>query len=187
VDGQARTIDIEDSVGEIDARQLGEGGDHRVEVLDTSGAVVLLHVISGYTVDWDAPPPHVGPFDVRIEGTTGGLDDRSGLVLVVRNRVPSLVGAPVVEIDLPSGAEVDLEARNVMRRWTRGPIDVSADTLTLPLGPICPRGEVRVRLPWIWTTSGRLNGLGVMAYAADRPDAISIAPARRVEVVGGAP
>ena len=135
----------------------------------------------------------MGPFSVRVEGEVGQVDDRTGLRLVIRNQVPRMIRETVVEITLPAGAEVDEEARQRAGRWSVGRPEVSADVLTLRLRPLRPRGEVVIPLSWIWTTAGRLGGLGVMAWAADRPEAISVSPPRRVEVsrraasTGGAP
>lgn len=182
VDGTPHTIELTGGSGSLGLQRLGEAGEHLLELADAERDVVVLAFSSEYTVDWDVPPPLSGPFSVTIDGTAGYLDDRSGLVLTVRNRIPRLVSAPVVEIGLPAGVEIDEEARRQINRGTSTDLNVSSDMLTLRLRPIGPRQEVEIELPWSWTSAGQLTGLGIMAYSDDRPEAISVTPSRRVEV-----
>lgn len=185
VDGERRRVALEDDLGSLSLPALGAGGEHRIELVDAGAAIVLVQATAEYTVDWNAPPPHPGPFSLRIEGAAGRVDERTGLKLVIRNQIPRVVRQPVVEITLPAGAEVDEEARQRLTCSARARPEVTASVLILRLCPLGPRGEVEIPLPWLWTTAGRLNGLGVMAWAAERPQAISISPSRPVDVTRG--
>lgn len=181
-DGTPHTIELTGGSGALGLQLLGEAGEHHLELVDAGGHLVVIALSSEYTVDWDVPPPLSGPFTVTINGEAGRVDDRSGLILTVRNRVPRLVTSPVVELGLPAGVEIDEEARSEIRRATVSDPDISVDTLTLRLRPIGPRQDVEIVLPWLWTSAGQLTGLGVMAYSEGRTEAISVTPSRRVEV-----
>jgi hypothetical protein len=182
VDGAPHTVELTGGTGAVGITALGEAGEHDVELVDAGSNVVVLSVASEYTVGWNVPPPLSGPLAIEFRGEAGHLDDRSGLVLTVRNRIPRLVSNPVVELSLPAGVEIDEEARRQIRQAIAADPDVSADMLTLRLRPLGPRQQVDIELPWLWTSAGRLTGLGVMAYSTDRPEAISIEPSRAVEV-----
>ena len=185
IDGVEHELDLRDDLGSQELEALGNGGEHRIELLDRSESLALLRVVSEYSVDWDEPAPHVGPFVVSIEGSSGTLDQRADLVLVVRNRAPRLIRSPWVVVSLPAGAEVDHQARWVVEQLTGVSPGVQADSMNVSLRPIGPRSETRIPLRWVWTTAGRLNGLGMTAWAGDRPQAVSITPPRQIEVVGG--
>jgi hypothetical protein len=183
VDGNKHLVDLSNGEGTLESNTLGRGGEHSIEIETDGTDIFMLNATAKYTVDWNTPPPHVGPFAVRIDGKAGRADDRSGLKLVVRNRIPRTIPEPVVEIDVPAGAEVDEETKGRLAVWTVGEPAVSSDTLTLRLRPMRPRQEIIIPLPWLWTTAGRFTGLGVTAWAADREQAVTILPARQVGVL----
>jgi hypothetical protein len=56
--------------------------------------------------------------------------------------------------------------------------------LVLRLAPMRPGGEARLVLPMRWSVGGRLVGLGVGAYSADRRGAVSILVPRALEIRG---
>lgn len=182
VDGTSHSVELEQHSGTVEIEALGQGGEHTVELTDAAGALAVLRASSEYTVDWSAPPPHPGPLALTIEGETGNVDHRSELRLVVRNRIPRLLMVPVIEINLPAGVEIDESARTQITRTTTSSPDISAGTLRITLRPLCPRQEVTVRLPWLWTTAGELTGLGVTGWTAERPEAITVLPARRLQI-----
>jgi hypothetical protein len=185
--GDSFTLNTDDAgdragIGRLKLSALGQGGLHTIEIKDAGSHLVMVNGKVEYTVDWTVPPPHVGPFIVRVDGKAGLADDRSGLKLVIRNRIPRAIMEPVIEISLPAGAEVDEEAKKSLARWTVSEPMVSSDTLTLKLLPLRPQEEVVIPLPWLWTAAGRFTGLGVTAWAADRPDAITVLPATKLDV-----
>jgi hypothetical protein len=136
-------------------------------------------------VTYGAPWPSAavrGPFAVALEGEIGALDATSELVLIVRNTTPRTVPVPVVEIDLPTGAELTAQARaSIGARAARAP-DRTGDVLTLTLTPLPPGAERRIPLPLRWSVGGTLVGLGVAAFGADRPDRATILPPRPVTI-----
>jgi hypothetical protein len=193
VDGKPHSVDITNGYGSLESEILGRGGEHHIEIKGKGTDIIMLEASAKYTVDWNTLPIHVGPFAVRVDGRAGQVDDRSGLSLIVRNRIPRVIPDPVVEIELPAGAELNEEARQSLERWTVLDPQVSSGTLRLTLFPMRPREEIVIPLPWLWTTAGRFTGLGVTAWAADRPEAVTVLPPRTMEVsrraaeIGGAP
>ena len=113
------------------------------------------------------------------------LNQRAKLVLVVRNLSPRSVGTPVLEIGLPAGAELDEEGRAALRRRTVTEPAAIRGTLRLALAALPPGGVRRLPLPLRWSIGGRLQGLGVVAYAADRPEDISVTLPRIWEIADG--
>lgn len=184
VDGEQHTIPLDPFRGELQLPALGEAGEHTIEVAQDCGAVLYLRAEAEYTAPWSSPPPLVGPFAISIDGEIGELDRRSNLTLTIRNRVPRLLRSSTVEVSLPAGVEIDEHARRQIRARTSRDIEVSSSSLILRLRPLGPRREVTIPLSWLWTTAGRLNGLGVTAHSLDRPEALSIAPSQVVEVAG---
>lgn len=182
VDGVERQVDLENGLAEIPVRELGSPGSHQVELAIEGGAIVLLRARAVYGLPWDHPPPGPEPMRIELEGEPGTRDQRSGLTLVVRNASPRMISEPVIELDLPAGAEVDERAREEMGERSARPPDFSGRTLTLYLSPLCPAATTTIELPFRWTVAGRLRGLGAVGYASDRPEAISILPSRSVEV-----
>ncbi len=176
VDKETYPIELTDGVGEVEVPRLGRGGLHSIEIRGALKNVIAVQAEAGYTVEWTLPPKHPGPFAARIEGKTGRADERSDFKLVVRNRIPRLIPQPVVEISLPAGAEMDEEAKKALSKWTIEEPLVSKDILTLKLRPMRPKEEVAIPLAWLWTSAGKFKGLGVTAWAADRPEALSVLP-----------
>lgn len=184
IDGVEREVELVRGAATVEVAELGRPGQHRVEINAPAGAVALLRLRAEYGLPWSIRPPPAdrGPLALSIEGETGALDERADLRLVVRNVVPRLVATPIVELDLPAGAELDVHARERIEAQTANTPDFSGRTLSLTLRPLCPGAQVLVELPLRWSAAGRLRGLGAVGYAADRPGAVSILPSREVTI-----
>jgi hypothetical protein len=119
-------------------------------------------------------PAEPGPLALAIEGEVGSLDEIATLQLVVRNRAPRTLQRPVVEIELPTGAELTADdERRLGVQVTRG-----GGVLTLRLPPMRPGNVRRIPLPLRWSVGGSLVGLGVAARADDRDTAVAVLPPR---------
>jgi hypothetical protein len=184
IDGVPRRVELLDGTATVPAEALGRPGEHRVELDAPRGAVALLRLHAEYGLPWDLAPPPAdrGPLALALLGEAGAIDSRSGYVIEVRNVAPRLVSAPVVEIDLPAGAELDERARQTISGQSARSPDVLGRTLVLHLRPLCPGAVARVELPLRWSVAGRLRGMGAVGHAADRPRAVSILPSREVRV-----
>ena len=160
-------------------------GRHTVRVEGPSLALVYLDV--RYGRPWSATPERSARLDLEIEGALGPRDARAGLALTVRNRAPRLATAPVIEIDLPAGTELDEPTRAVLRELTIDEPTVEGRTLQLRLRPLAPGGRARIPLPLRWSVGGTLRGLGVSAYddaTAPSTDVrpLSVLPSRELTI-----
>jgi hypothetical protein len=183
VDGRERRLELSGGLARIAAPELSRPGRHQVRVeVPAASAPVHLQVVTEYGLPWSILPESVGPLAVSVEGAIGARDQRSGLALRVRNLSPRTIGLPVLELGLPAGAELDEEGRAALRRRTVAEPAASRGTLRLML-PSLPPGAVRcLPLPLRWSIGGRLQGLGVVAYAADRPEDISVVQPRVLNI-----
>jgi len=184
VDGREHRVDLDHGVASIADPGLGAPGHHRVELSSPPGAVSFLSARLEYGQPWSAPRPAVRPFELAVRGEPGPRDEVSELELEVRNRSPRLITAPVVEVYLPAGAELEQATREQLGRVTAAPPVVEGRILTLSLFPMSPGARVTIDLPVRLSVAGRLRGLGVVGFAADRPRDVSVLPSREVVVRG---
>lgn len=189
LDGNALTFraldDSPDSRIRVAELASATPGTHRVRVDGPSLALVYLDV--RYGRPWSASPDRAARMDLEIEGDLGPRDARAGIALTVRNRAPRLATAPVVEIDLPAGTELDEPTRAVLRELSVAEPTVEGRTLQLRLRPLAPGGRSRIPLPLRWSVGGTLRGLGVTAYDdATAPSTevrpLSILPSRELTI-----
>jgi hypothetical protein len=188
VDGRERRLELSGGLGRVAAPELSRPGRHQVSVeLPAASAPLHLQAVTEYGLPWSILPQHPGPLAVSVVGTTGARDQQAGLALAVRNRSPRTIGLPVLELGLPAGAELDEEARAALRRRTVAEPAMSRGTLRLELASLPPGGVRCLPLPLRWSIGGRLQGLGVVAYAADRPEDLSILQPRILDIADAEP
>ena len=89
---------------------------------------------------------------------------RSGLQLEVRNRGARVVARPIVEIELPAGAELDEPTRERLSTLLAAPAELDGSTLRLALRPMAPGGFARIPIRARWSVGGALRGLGASAW-----------------------
>ncbi len=190
IDGAPSALGLLDGSDTADLPSLAASGVHRITV--DVGDHVAVHAIARAElgVPWETPPERPGPFVLALEGESHGQDEVADLALVITNRSPRWIAAPVVEISLPTGAELTAAALARVRRGVRS-ADATPSLLRVVLPPLAPGAEQRVALPIRWSVAGTLAGIGAAAYATDRADAVSVLAPRPLEIaallVGGAP
>jgi hypothetical protein len=181
IDGVPREVALVDGAAELEDARLGAPGRHLVRVRTADGAPLWVRVDADYGVPWSVRPPRPGPLALELEGEVGAHDRISGLELVIRNRLPRTLPRPLVAIELPTGAELTAaERRRIESRTYR--LELGEGVLTLALPPLRPGNEVRIPLPFRWTVQGRLPGLGMAAYAEDRPDEVTVVSPRELSI-----
>ncbi len=184
VDGVKTRVDLESGVGRVPAPSLGRPGAHTITVDDkaASSALYYLEASTEHGLPWDLVPERPGSFISRLEGEIGAVGRPAKLTLVVRNRSPRAIAHPIVEVSLPAGAELDEEAKKVLRRYTRGDSEAARGTLRLSLAGLPPGGKRKIPLTLRWSLGGKLQGLGIASYPEGRPDDISIQKPRTLSI-----
>jgi hypothetical protein len=183
IDGHATDAPLEHGVASASSRTLSLPGRHTVEVSLPAGTTLIAEAEARYGRPWTDVPAARAPLAMTLDGPIGSRDGRAALVLRVQNRGPRVIASPVVEIDLPAGAEIDEDARReIQRRVAHAPV-ITERTLVLTLRAMAPGGATRIPLPIRWSVGGSLHGLGVGAYVTDQPGAsAAVLPSRVVTV-----
>ena len=188
IDGQEHTLGLDDGVGQVSELPIDRPGEHRVRVLDVD-APVHVRAQTEYAVPWRSTSARRGPFRVTItppDEMHHRVDHVDTYTIRIHNARPQTLRHAIVEIDLPTGAELDETAfEHLQQRLVRRPVH-EQKTMRMELRTLLPGRSVEIPLRLRWTVAGRLRGLGVSAHAAPRPDrAVVIAP-RVLEIAGGA-
>lgn len=143
-------------------------GQHRIEVGLGPQVLALASLDLRVGVPWNLPPVRRAPIELAWDGEVGARETRAGLRLTVRNTGTRVLARPIIEIQMPAGAELDEESRIQLSEWSAGPPTIEGATLRLTLRPIAPGGFVRLPVPLRWSVGGRLRGLGVVARDESR-------------------
>lgn len=188
LDGRPFTVPIVQGVALLLARELSLPGQHRMRIEVPRGTVLVAQAEGRYGRPWSVQPTVRGPLNATIEGEAGPRDSRAGFVLRLQNRSPRVLSNALVEIDVPSGAELDQESRELIARRTAGLPLLTGRTLALRLRTLPPGGFVRVPLPLRWSVSGTLSGLAIAAYAGPELSAgVTVVPPRELTVADEGP
>jgi hypothetical protein len=185
IDGRARRVTLRDGAATLDAPELARPGAHRVEVETTPGAVVLARATLRYGVPWGSTPTTGSGLALALDEAQVAGSERRGFRLAVHNRAPRVIGAPIVDVLLPAGAEIDTEAVRALLPALAAEPSVEGRTLTLRLRPLRPGGRARIPLALRFTVGGTLHGLGVVARALDAPGRVSVLPPRTLTLADG--
>jgi hypothetical protein len=182
IDGTTHRVDLTHGSGRLELGHLAPG-THRAELSISGDALTFVRLSASYRLPWEEQR---GPFSIAILGEPEGLDRTADFTLILRNRTARTIAAPIIEIDLPTGAELNESSRSILASLSASPPDLRGNVLTLRLRSMPPGVERRIRLPLRLTVGGLLPGLGVTAYAADRPETVSVVPPRALRIEGDA-
>jgi hypothetical protein len=105
----------------------------------------------------------------------------------VRNRGTRVLVRPVVEIQLPAGAELDEPTREALSARLAAPAALEGNTLRLELRALAPGGYVRLPVRARWAVGGALRGLGAAAWDDAQPASgeelpVAVLPSREVVI-----
>ncbi len=136
--------------------------DIRVSQAGGAPGYALVAVVRRYGLPWTEPPSR--PAQVRLEwiGEAGARDTRAGLALVVHNQSPRAFVSPELTVDLPSGTELDEEARAALRLAIDGEPTIEGRTLKMRLRTLMPGARVMIPMRLRWSVGGQPIGLGVV-------------------------
>ncbi|MEM9071460.1 MAG: MG2 domain-containing protein [Myxococcota bacterium] len=179
VDGRRRRVELENGVATLTLPGLDRPGPHQIEVVDLPAeTAVHLRARVEFAVPWSATARRRADFAFQLAREGDGalrVDQRDTYELEVRNLRPRTTRRPVVEVALPTGAELDAEALSVLRRRLRR-VERDRNTLRLHLRPLLPGRAITLPLQVRWTVGGELRGLGMVAYEANSPERATVAP-----------
>jgi hypothetical protein len=179
LDGRPFDLPVVQGVAILLARELSTAGRHRVVVDVPRGTVLVAQAEGRYGRPWSVQPTVRGPLFATIEGEPGPRDTRAAFVLRVQNRSVRVLTSALVEIDVPSGAELDQDTRVLLERRLAAPALLTGRTLSLRLRALPPGGFVRVPLPLRWSVSGAISGMAIAAYAGPELGAgVTVVPPR---------
>ncbi|MFO0562109.1 MAG: alpha-2-macroglobulin family protein [Polyangiales bacterium] len=183
LDGRPFDLPVVQGVAILLARELSMPGQHRVVVDVPRGTVLVAQAEGRYGRPWSVQPTVRGPLFATIEGEPGPRDTRAAYVLRVQNRSVRVLSNALIEVDVPSGAELDQDTRVALERRLAAPALLTGRTLALRLRALPPGGFVRVPLPLRWSVSGSISGLGIAAYAGPELGAgVTVVAPRVIEV-----
>ncbi|MCC7537230.1 MAG: hypothetical protein IT379_13490 [Deltaproteobacteria bacterium] len=180
LDGQSRRATVRHGTATVELGVLGPG-EHVLRVALPEGILARAEVLVRYGVPWSARPERPA-FEARIEGEAGPRDARAAFVLTVQSRGARVARRPIVEIDLPAGAELDEGARVLLGEQLGARPLLEGRTLRLRLRAMSPAGRVRIPLPLRWSVGGTLRGLGVSAYEENEPGAAGVLLPRAITI-----
>jgi hypothetical protein len=161
------------SAAEARSTQLATSPEHHLIVAGPNVEVTRIDVALSYRTPWPASPVR-GPLELRLEGEVGALDAVTELVLVVRNTTPRIINNAVVDLELPTGAELASRPANLYTQ--------DAEMMGFRIPPLRPGGEARIRLPLRWRVAGTLRGLGLVGYVVGGEDRASVVPPRELTI-----
>jgi hypothetical protein len=182
IDGHEQRIELSNGLGRVVSADLSRPGEHRIELRGAAGVVAILSARVEHGLPWDSSRSGSGPFILTLTGDPAARDEVSELRLEVRNRSPRRISEPIVEVYLPAGAELEASALEQIQRESGHAPEMDGQILRIRLGRM-PPGLVRVlTLRLRWSLGGRMRGLGVAAWADDRPRVVSVIPSRELVI-----
>ncbi len=184
VDGKKRRVALQNGVAIVAAPEIGTPGEHALSI-DTGNeepTLFYLEAVSEFGLPWDDVPEVPGSIVASIDGAKGRVGARTKLELVVRNRSPRTIAKPVVQVSLPAGAELDKQARQALRRHSRGYSEANRGTLVVQLAGLPPGGVRKIPIEFRWSVGGKLQGLGLASYPAGQPENVSVTKPRVLDI-----
>ncbi len=183
VDGKKTQVSLVDGFARIAMPVLGRAGLHRISLAgDAKNTLYSVQARSEYGLPWHVGAAKQGALVTELEGQIRGRGQRSDLFVIVHNRSPRAIANPVLQISMPAGAELDEEGLRIVRKSTVGQSLATRGVLKLQLPGLAPGAVARIPLPFRWSLAGRLTGLGIASYPADRPEDVGVLPPRVVSI-----
>jgi hypothetical protein len=176
LDGRPVEVGVEEGVVTAVLDGIGRPGLHRVRVTSRPGTLVLAWLDLRYGLPWSVRPRREAQVELGWIGQAGARDGRSGLLLSIRNRGARILTRPVVEVELPAGAELDEETRDALEANLAEAAALDGRTLRLRLRPLAPGGYLRLPVPVRWAVGGTLIGLGASLWDDVGPEPLSVRP-----------
>ncbi len=188
VDGEVVVVSLEGGRGEAAIESLDRPGDHVLEIAGDTPEVLHVFAESEFAIPWDVPGAERPPLRIEFADREPGVlhvDGTTTHTLVVRNLRPRTMSRASVEVQLPTGVELDEQAMNILTHRLRARPVRERNTLMLNLRPLLPGRTVRLAIRVRWTLAGRFSGFGIAARSDDRPDLETVLAPERFSVGAG--
>ena len=174
VDGTTHTVALDQGVGVLDL----EGATPSDVVVESEDGPIFARaeILYGRAFRASETPP----LGVALEGRLGAVGVPAGFEVQVAAN--AAVGTPVVDIQLPASAVVDegflravQAASSVRKVEVREPGFLRVHLVQLRDGQ-----AVTFALPFVRVSPSPVSGLGMVAYPAASPAAMTVVPPRRI-------
>ncbi len=180
IDGHVVQLRQDDGAAVASLNALQAPGAHEIVLHSGSRSAALAFVDVRYGRPWSSVD-RAARIDASVDGDVGARDGRAALRLTVANRGARVLSAPIVEIDLPAGTELDEQTQTRLTELTGAAPTIEERTLRIALRSIAPGAYVRIPLALRWSLGGNLRGLGVTVYdAGSETDGTGLRPSRIV-------
>ena len=142
---------------------LNAAGTHTLHVSTPSQSLAVASVTLPYAVPWSVEPSRRAPIALSIEGDAGNADSVTEFTIVVQNKGGRSLVSPVLDIDLPAGAELVNVAQHSFDAAVIGSPGLDHRRLHIALASIAPTATVRLPLKMRFSVGGTIHGFGVVA------------------------
>ena len=189
LDGEAHEVPLDGGRGVLEAPGLDRPGRHVARVESADARPIHVRMRAEYGAPWRASEPCAAPLALEVARTHPEGDSalRVGGFATwevrVRNLRPRTLARTYVEVELPTGAELEPSSYAALEQRSRGRPTLHRKTLQIPLRPLLPGREVRLPLRVRWTVPGALRAFGVAAFPETRPDQVAVHPPETITVL----
>ncbi len=176
IDGVSREVALSDGRAVLPL----EAGTDSVSVRLPSATSTLM---ARWEVLYDrvATARQEGPVSLAVQGDVGYSGERAALELLVTGTSQTAAQRVVLEIQLPAGSVLDANALATLRSVSSAEMR-DGGLLRMILPTIAKDQAITIPLALRWMLRGTVSGLGVVAYAEDRPTRLTVLPARPFEL-----
>ncbi len=179
--GPSRRLQLREGVGTL-ALAPGDASSP-ITVSTRLGEPVLARLEARYRRPVAAA--RAAPLVASLEGHLGRVGEAAALEISIESTTATAVARPILEVLLPSAAELPEQTRRAIAR-ARGVLRVEPTDLRglvrFHLRPLEPRERLRLPLPVRWLAGGAVRGLALAVYDGDQPWRVSSVPARLLQL-----
>ncbi len=181
VNGETRELSLEDGRA---SWGLGAAPEATIALEALGAERNSAALIARWEAVYDRPsaPRTDGPVSLAIQGDVGYSGERSALELTITGTSETAAQRVAVEIQLPAGSVLDGATVSQLRSSFAGVELRDGGLLRVVLPAIAKEQVVTVPLALRWMLRGSVSGLGVVAYAEDRPTRLSVLPPRAISL-----
>ncbi len=157
------------------------GADASSVNVRSSGAATALFARWETLYDRPATAQQEGPVSLALQGDVGYSGERAALELLVTGTSQTAAQRVALEVQLPAGSLLDGASLAALRAMTSVELR-DGGLLRLVLPTVAKDQAITIPLPLRWMLRGAVSGLGITAYAEDRPTRMTVLPPRSFDL-----